>query len=122
MKGATLIANLCRTPVFTATTAAALACAATDAHALSYRDILGKWCSATARLEFSRQAIGMFRFADKSHSSSKVQSYGFTDTTVTVYWPDSGKLPSEFGEFSADNRTMFLQPAVNVARREYRRC
>jgi hypothetical protein len=29
---------------------------------------------------------------------------------------------SDFGEFSADNRTMFLQPAGNVPRREYRRC
>ena len=115
--------NLGRALIFAATTAAAVSCAGADAHALAYRGILGKWCSATARLEFSRQAMGVYKFADKSRSSSKVQRYEFTPTGVIVHWYNGSELTSsDFGEFSADNRTMFLQPAGNVPRREYRRC
>ena len=117
--------NLGRALIFAATTAAAISCAGADAHALNYRDILGKWCSATARLEFTRQAMGLYKFADKSRSSSKVQRYEFTPngTGVIVHWYNGSELTSsEFGEFSANNRTMFLQPGGNVPRREYRRC
>jgi hypothetical protein len=112
-----------RALVFAATTAVAVGCAGADAQALGYRDILGKWCSATARLEFSRQAMGLFKFADKSRSSSKVQRYEFSATGVIVHWYNGGELTSsDFGEFSADNRTMFLQPSGDVPHREYRRC
>lgn len=115
--------NLGRALIFAATTAAAVSCAGADAHALNYRDILGRWCSATARLEFTRQAMGLYKFADKSRSSSKVQRYEFNPTGVTVHWYNGGELTSsDFGEFSANNRTMFLQPSGNVPRREYRRC
>jgi hypothetical protein len=104
-------------------TAAAVSCADADASALGYRDILGKWCSATARLEFSRQAMGVYKFADKARSSNKVQRYEFSATGVSVHWYNGGELTSsDFGEFSADNRTMFLQSAGTVPRREYRRC
>jgi hypothetical protein len=40
-----------------------------------------------------------------------------------VYWMKDGKeTSSDFSEFSADGRTMLLQPAEDVPRREYRRC
>jgi hypothetical protein len=106
--------------------ALATACfAVRDAHALDYKDILGNWCSATARLEFSRTAMGVFLFSDKSRSSTRVTKYEFADAMVTVYWKKDGKeTSSDFGEFSADRRTMFLQPNEqgNVPRREYHRC
>ena len=112
-----------RVLILAAATAVAVSCAGADARALSYRDILGKWCSATARLEFSRQAMGVYKFADKTRSSNKVQRYEFTDTGVSVHWTNGGELTSsDFGEFSADNRTMFLQPYGNIPRREYHRC
>jgi hypothetical protein len=104
-------------------TALAVSFAGADAHALGYRDILGKWCSATARLEFTRQAMGVYKFADKARASNKIQRYEFTATGVIVYWYSGGELTSgEFGEFSADHRTMSLQPPGDVPRREYRRC
>lgn len=107
----------------TAATIAALACAGRDAHALTYKDILGNWCSATARLEFSRDTMGVFLFASKSHSTTRVSKYEFVASTVTVYWDKDGKTTSsDFGEFSVDGRTMFLQPAEKVPRREYHRC
>jgi hypothetical protein len=104
-----------------AITAASLA--GRDARALDYGDILGNWCSATARLEFSRNQMGVFLFLSKSHSSSRVTRYEFAGSTVTVYWEKDGKeTSSDFGEFSTDGRTMFLQPAESVPRREYHRC
>jgi hypothetical protein len=102
---------------------AAVCFANRDANALSYRDILGNWCSATARLEFSRSTMGVFLFASKSHSTTPVTKYEFVGSTVTVYWMKEGKeTSSDFSEFSADGRTMFLQPAEDVPRREYSRC
>ena len=74
---------------------------------------------------FTRQAMGLYKFADKARSSSKVERYEFTPngTGVIVHWYNGGELTSsDFGEFSANNRTMFLQPSGNVPRREYRRC
>jgi hypothetical protein len=101
----------------------ALCCSAGDANALTYKDILGNWCSATARLEFSRDAMGVFLFASNSRSKARVTKYQFDGPIVTVYWMKDGEeTSSDFGEFSADGRTMFLQPAENVPRREYRRC
>jgi len=93
------------------------------AKAVDYSDILGNWCSATARLEFSRNQMGVYLFSSKSHAVSKVTRYEFAGETVTVYWMNDGKeTSSDFSEFSADGKTMFLQPAKNVPRREYHRC
>ncbi len=98
-------------------------CASGEASALSYADILGNWCSTTARLEFSRDAMGVYIFSDKSHLSRKISTYEFSDTIVTVRWYLDDKLTSStFGEFSADGRIMFLQPGADVPRRQYRRC
>src|SRR3954467_15835132 len=87
-EGATSMGSLGRALILAAATAAAVSCAGADAHALGYRDILGRWCSATARLEFARQAMGLYKFADKSRSSSKVQRYEFTPggAGVIVHW------------------------------------
>jgi hypothetical protein len=121
--GATLAHKLARA------SAAAIAMIATawlsgrDARALEYGDILGNWCSATARLEFSRTTMGVFIFSSKSKSSTRVTRYEFAGSIVTVYWEkDGSETSSDFGEFSADGRTMFLQPHENVPRREYHRC
>lgn len=102
---------------------AATCFAAGDAGALDYSDILGNWCSATARLELSRDTMGVFLFASKSHSTTRVTRYEFVGAIVTVHWKkDDKETSSDFGEFSADRRTMFLQPHENVPRREYHRC
>jgi hypothetical protein len=120
-RGATL-AKLARASAVAIATIAAICFASRDANALSYSDILGNWCSATARLEFSRTAMGVFLFSSKSHSTTPVTRYEF-GSTVTVYWMKDGKeTSSDFSEFSADGRTMLLQPAEDVPRREYRRC
>jgi hypothetical protein len=115
--------KLARASAVAIATIAAAFLAAGDARALDYRDILGNWCSATARLEFSRDAMGVFLFASQSHSSTRVTRYEFAGSLVTVYWEKDGKqTSSDFGEFSADGRTMFLQSSENVPRREYHRC
>jgi hypothetical protein len=104
-----------------AATAIAMWCAAGDASALDYGDILGNWCSTTARLEFSRDTMGVFVFANKSHLSRKISKYEFSDTSVTVRWYLGDDLTSSsFGEFNG--ATMFLQPGGDVPRREYHRC
>src|SRR6267142_2644967 len=103
--------NLRTALVAAATMAAATVGAANDAAALTYRDILGNWCSATARLEFTREAMGVFKFADKARVKNRVSRYEFSNAVVIVHWYDGKNLTSsDFGEFSADGRSMFLQP------------
>jgi hypothetical protein len=98
-------------------------CSTGDASALGYEDILGNWCSATARLEFSRDTMGVYVFADKSRLNRKISAYEFGGSAVTVRWSLDDKLTSStFGEFSPNGATMFLQPGEDVPRREYRRC
>ena len=69
-----------------AATAFSIWCATSDASALGYDDIIGNWCSATARLEFSHETMGVFLFSDKSHLSRKISKYEFDGSTVTVRW------------------------------------
>jgi len=114
--------TLGKTWLVAAATAIAMG-AAGDASALGYDDILGNWCSATARLEFSRETMGVFVFANKSHVSRKISTYEFTDKMVTVRWYLDGEpTSSSFGEFGANGTTMFLQPDRDVPHREYHRC
>jgi hypothetical protein len=104
-------------------TAIATWCATGAASAIGYDDILGNWCSATARLEFSRATMGVFLFSDRSHLSRSISTYEFHDNYVVVRWDLEGKpTSSTFGEFTSDGRTMFLQPGDDVPRREYHRC
>jgi hypothetical protein len=120
-KGALM--TLGKTGVVAAAMAFSLWCATGDASALGYDDIIGNWCSATARLEFSRETMGVFLFSDKSRLSRKISKYEFDGGNVTVRWYlDDGATSSTFGEFSADGGTMFLQPSGEVPRRQYRRC
>jgi hypothetical protein len=116
-------ARLGRAWLVAAVTAIAMWCATGVANALSYQDILGNWCSATARLEFSRDTMGVFLFSDRSHLSRPVSTYEFHDNYVVVRWDLDGKATSStFGEFTSDGRTMFLQPGDEVPRRQYKRC
>jgi hypothetical protein len=104
-------------------TAISMWCATGDASALGYDDILGNWCSSTARLEFSRETMGVYLFADKSKMNRKVSAYEFSDSIVTVRWYFDDELTSStFGEFSANGTTMFLQPGKDIPHREYHRC
>ncbi len=108
-----------------AITAIAFLFAAVEAKALSDRDILGSWCSATARLTFTGGTMTTLLLSNKSNTRHRVKNYEFGATSVTVYWYNDKELTSsDFGEFSADGRRMFLQPDTksNVPRREYNRC
>ena len=106
-----------------AATAISTWCATGVAHAISYDDILGNWCSTTARLEFSRDTMGVFLFSDRSHLSRPISNYEFHDNYVVVHWELDGKQTSStFGEFTSDGRNMFLQPGDDVPRRQYHRC
>jgi hypothetical protein len=117
------IMTLGKAGLVAAATALSMWCATSDASALGYDDIIGNWCSATARLEFSHETMGVFLFSDKSHLSRKITKYEFDGSTVTVRWYLENELTSStFGEFSPDGRTMFLQPGTDVPRREYHRC
>jgi hypothetical protein len=98
-------------------------CATGVANAIGYDDMLGNWCSTTARLEFSRDTMGVFLFSDRSHLSRPISAYEFHDNYVVVRWYLDGKLTSStFGEFTSNGRTMFLQPGDDVPRRQYNRC
>ena len=98
---------------------------AAEAQALNYPDILGKWCSATARMTLTRDTMSIFLFSTKKNASFRIKNYEFAGPLVTVNWYDDKELSSStFGEFSADRRIIFLQPdkGSNIPRREYRRC
>ena len=113
----------CKSALVAAATAISMWCATGDASAVGYDDILGNWCSTTARLELSRDTMGVYLFSDKSKIDRKISKYEFSDTTVTVRWYlDNEETNSTFGEFSPNGGTMFLQPDKDVPRRQYRRC
>ena len=111
------------TAVALASIAMATLCAPRDAAAITLKGFLGNWCSATARLSFSPNQMGVFLFSDKSQTNHRVTGYDVTDTVVTAHWYKDKELTSStFSEFSADGHTMFLQPSDKVPRREYKRC
>jgi hypothetical protein len=96
---------------------------ATEATALSFADISGKWCSEAGDYNFGRSTL-VARFHDDTPMRKlKVTGYKFADDTVTMYWLYNGeKLYTEFGEFSADGRTMTQLKGENGPRRSFHRC
>lgn len=99
-------------------------CTVREAAALSYKDIAGKWCTEGMSYVFSRDALVVEHYADKSRRNFKVDGYEFAGGTVTVRWirADGETTYTTFAEFSADDRMMVQPPTRNGPRREFRRC
>jgi hypothetical protein len=104
--------------------AAASLYASGESKALEFRDISGAWCSATAKITFTRTAMTVDRFATHVVTTEKIVRFKYSDTAVIVFWiRDKKEASAEYTEFSANRRTMFLKGDGNsVPRREYRRC
>jgi hypothetical protein len=94
------------------------------AQAIDYKDVLGAWCSQTAQLTFTREHMGVKWFADNQTAQYKIVKFEFEKETVEVYWVDfdNKQVSAVYGDFSADNKRMFLLQNPNAPRREYHRC
>jgi hypothetical protein len=107
--------------VIAAITAAILAAA--PAHALSFKDISGKWCTAAGSSQFTEKAI-IVRKSDGSRIELKIDHYVYADDAITVFWvaPDQSMTSTTYGDFGADGRTMAQFTTDNGPRRAHRRC
>jgi len=96
---------------------------ATEAAALTFKDISGKWCSEAGDYNISRNTL-VARFHDGTPTRRlKVTSYEYTGDTATMYWLYKGeKLYTEFSEFSADGRMMTQLKGESGPRRSFHRC
>lgn len=98
-------------------------CAASEAKAIDYRDILGAWCSVSAKIVFTRSAMSVTLFSTHRTTTEKITRFKFSESDVEVFWIRSKEeVSATYGEFSADRRVMVLQPDGSAPRREYRRC
>jgi len=97
--------------------------AVAHATALSFKDISGKWCSEAGDYNF-RPGMLIAKFHDRTPTRRlKVSDYDYKDDKIVMYWFwKAEKLYTEFGEFSADRRTMAQQEGESGPRRVFRRC
>jgi hypothetical protein len=96
---------------------------ATEAAALSFKDISGKWCSEAGDYNFSRDMLVAKFHDDTPTRRLKVTGYDYSGDTVTMYGLYQGqKLSTEFSEFSADGRTMAQQKGESGPHRSFHRC
>lgn len=103
--------------------AAASLYASDESNALEHRHIICAWCSATAKIVFTRSTMTVTRFSTGTVTTEKITRFGFSKEAVTVYWMrDKEETSADYSEFSADGRVMFLQPTDKVPHQEYRRC
>lgn len=95
----------------------------TQAAALSYKDIAGKWCGSTSNYTFARNSLTV-TFDDGTPTRRfKVDSYEYLGPVIKMHWESKGeKLFTDFSEFSADNRSMAQQKNDVGPRRPFRRC
>src|SRR5262245_3438399 len=56
------------------------------AHALSYDDIAGKWCTGAGISQFEPLQLIIVRSSDGQRFVFPVRRYEFADTTITVFW------------------------------------
>jgi hypothetical protein len=87
---------------------------------LTYRHILGTWCSATSTYVIGRTRLTVILASTGSRSNYRVFGFLFTADTAAVRWisSENKRVRTTFGRFSADGRRM-VQLAPN---RSYRRC
>jgi len=93
-------------------------------NAIEYRDILGTWCSASAKIRFTRDAMKVTLFESGRTIIYKVTKYDLASLYVRVHWINFKKeeVWAEYSEFSRDGRNMVLQPNKVAPRRPYHRC
>jgi hypothetical protein len=118
------VAGILRNVAVSALTVAALAIGAGgEAAALTFEDIVGKWCGSVSSYTFTQSRLIVVLYADNSRREYKVDDYQYEDDAVTVNWQrDGDKLFTKFSEFSSDNKRMAQQQNNAGPRREFKRC
>jgi hypothetical protein len=118
------VASILRNVAISASTVAALAIGASrEAAALSFDDIVGKWCGSVSSYTFTQSRLIVVLYADNSRREYKVDDYQYEDDAITVNWQrDGDKLFTKFSEFSRDDKFMAQQPNDAGPRREFKRC
>jgi hypothetical protein len=91
------------------------------AGALSYANILGKWCGVNSNPNltnylFTRDKLTVTHLSSGKTTVLKLDSYDFSDAVVVVHYfaksatsggtPGKEKVDVTFGEFSADGKIM----------------
>ncbi len=102
----------------------AFSLAASPAQALSFEDIAGKWCTEVGSSQFTPEAI-IIRKPDGARFDLKIDHYAYTDTVITVFWvrrADATVTSTDYGELSADRRTMAQLASSDGPRRAHHRC
>jgi hypothetical protein len=95
------------------------------ASALTFSDIAGKWCTGAGIAEFAQRTLTIVRSSDGARSVYAVHRYEYTDRTIVVHWVrwDNKETTTEYGDFSADRRSMMqFQTSDGGLRREHLRC
>jgi hypothetical protein len=97
---------------------------ATNAGAVTFESIAGKWCTAGGTEQFDRNNLIAILSSTGERRVYPIQKYDFTHAMVTVTWKDAKNEISEtdFGEFSADGRQMVQLENKKGPRREFHRC
>jgi hypothetical protein len=97
---------------------------ATEAIALSYKDIAGRWCGQTTNYVFARNALTVTFHSGGRTRRFKVTSYEYLGDTIKMHWQDDKgeKLFTDFSDFSRDGRTMAQRKNEAGPRRPFRRC
>ena len=97
---------------------------ATSGRALEYKHLCGSWCSATAKIIFNSNIMTVTLFADHKPAARKVARYDYRPATARMHWLSvpNEDATSDFGAFSHDDRTMFLQKSKSTPNREYHSC
>jgi len=93
-------------------------------NAMEYSDILGTWCSASAKIRFTRDSMKVTLFSSGRILVYKVTRYDLERRYVRVHWVNLKKeeVWAEYSEFSPDGQEMVLQPNKVAPRRPYHRC
>ncbi len=93
------------------------------ARALTFEDIAGKWCGEVSSYVFAHDKLTVVLLSDNSQRIYPIDEYEYDDEAVTVTWKH-GDDPfiTEFGEFSADHKSMVQLENDHGPRREFHRC
>ncbi len=94
-----------------------------EASALSFKNIVGKWCGETTNYQFTRDSLTVVFLSGSPTRKFKVTGYEYIGDTVKLHWINKGeKTFTDFSEFSADGRTMAQQKNEVGPRRPFYRC
>jgi hypothetical protein len=108
-----------------------------SAVALTYDNIIGTWCGAKTNPNRTNQLIAratltVVHLPENSRVVLKIDHFEFTDTTVTIHYfsagPSEGGTPGkvltsvDYGDFSADGKTMVQKPSSAGGLYRFARC